>query len=337
MPLREENMKMKIVVLDGYTENPGDLSWDGLTSCGELTVYDRTPAELTAERIGDAEAVYTNKTPITEEILDRCPGIRFIGTLATGYNVVDVKAAAERGIPVCNIPGYGTAAVAQFTMGLLLELCHHIGAHSESVKAGEWSACPDFCYWKFPQMELAGKTMGIIGYGSIGREVGRLAHAFGMRVLANARTRRPELETDWCRYAELDELFAQSDVISLHCPLFPETEGLINRDSIAKMKEGVLILNTARGPLIVEKDLREALDAGKVGGAALDVVSKEPIEPENPLLGAENIIFTPHIAWAPRESRQRLMDIAVENLRAFMRGTPVNVVNSPVSAHSDRR
>ena len=337
MPLREENMKMKIVVLDGYTENPGDLSWDGLTSCGELTVYDRTPAELTAERIGDAEAVYTNKTPITEEILDRCPGIRFIGTLATGYNVVDVKAAAERGIPVCNIPGYGTAAVAQFTMGLLLELCHHIGAHSESVKAGEWSACPDFCYWKFPQMELAGKTMGIIGYGSIGREVGRLAHAFGMRVLANARTRRPELETDWCRYAELDELFAQSDVISLHCPLFPETEGLINRDSIAKMKDGVLILNTARGPLIVEKDLREALDAGKVGGAALDVVSKEPIEPENPLLGAENIIFTPHIAWAPRESRQRLMDIAVENLRAFMQGTPVNVVNSPVSAHSDRR
>ena len=337
MPLREENMKMKIVVLDGYTENPGDLSWDGLTSCGELTVYDRTPAELTAERIGDAEAVYTNKTPITEEILDRCPGIRFIGTLATGYNVVDVKAAAERGIPVCNIPGYGTAAVAQFTMGLLLELCHHIGAHSESVKAGEWSACPDFCYWKFPQMELAGKTMGIIGYGSIGREVGRLAHAFGMRVLANARIRRPELETDWCRYAELDELFAQSDVISLHCPLFPETEGLINRDSIAKMKDGVLILNTARGPLIVEKDLREALDAGKVGGAALDVVSKEPIEPENPLLGAENIIFTPHIAWAPRESRQRLMDIAVENLRAFMRGTPVNVVNSLVSAHSDRR
>ena len=328
MPLREENMKMKIVVLDGYTENPGDLSWDGLTSCGELTVYDRTPAELTAERIGDAEAVYTNKTPITEEILDRCPGIRFIGTLATGYNVVDVKAAAGRGIPVCNIPGYGTAAVAQFTMGLLLELCHHIGAHSESVKAGEWSACPDFCYWKFPQMELAGKTMGIIGYGSIGREVGRLAHAFGMRVLANARIRRPELETDWCRYAELDELFAQSDVISLHCPLFPETEGLINRDSIAKMKDGVLILNTARGPLIVEKDLREALDAGKVGGAALDVVSKEPIEPENPLLGAENIIFTPHIAWAPRESRQRLMDIAVDNLKCYVDGKPQNVVNA---------
>ncbi len=318
---------MKIVILDGYTENPGDLSWDGFRQFGEVTVYDRTPAEQTVERIGDADIVYTNKTPITKEVLEQCPGIRYIGTLATGYNVVDVETAAKRGIPVCNVPGYGTAAVAQFTIGLLLELCHRIGAHSDSVKAGQWSACPDFCYWNFPQMELAGKTMGIVGFGSIGREVGRLAQAFGMEVLAYSRTRRPELETEHCRFVTLEELFEQSDVISLHCPLFPETEGMINRSAIEKMKDGVLLLNTARGQLIVEEDLRAALDRGKVGGAALDVVAKEPISPDNPLLGAENIILTPHIAWAPKESRQRLMDIAVGNLKAFVDGKAVNVVN----------
>lgn len=318
---------MKIVILDGYTENPGDLSWDGFRRFGEVTVYDRTPAEQTVERIGDADIVYTNKTPITKEVLEQCPGIRYIGTLATGYNVVDVETAAKRGIPVCNVPGYGTAAVAQFTIGLLLELCHRIGAHSDSVKAGQWSACPDFCYWNFPQMELAGKTMGIVGFGSIGREVGRLAQAFGMEVLAYSRTRRPELETEHCRFVTLEELFERSDVISLHCPLFPETEGMINRSAIEKMKDGVLLLNTARGQLIVEEDLRAALDRGKVGGAALDVVAKEPISPDNPLLGAENIILTPHIAWAPKESRQRLMDIAVGNLKAFADGKAVNVVN----------
>ena len=318
---------MRIVILDGYTENPGDLSWDGFRRFGEVTVYDRTPAEQTVERIGDADIVYTNKTSITKEVLEQCPGIRYIGTLATGYNVVDVETAAKRGIPVCNVPGYGTAAVAQFTIGLLLELCHRIGAHSDSVKAGQWSACPDFCYWNFPQMELAGKTMGIVGFGSIGREVGRLAQAFGMEVLAYSRTRRPELETEHCRFVTLEELFERSDVISLHCPLFPETEGMINRSAIEKMKDGVLLLNTARGQLIVEEDLRAALDRGKVGGAALDVVAKEPISPDNPLLGAENIILTPHIAWAPKESRQRLMDIAVGNLKAFVDGKAVNVVN----------
>lgn len=318
---------MKIVILDGYTENPGDLSWDGFRRFGEVTVYDRTPAEQTVERIGDADIVYTNKTSITKEVLEQCPGIRYIGTLATGYNVVDVETAAKRGIPVCNVPGYGTAAVAQFTIGLLLELCHRIGAHSDSVKAGQWSACPDFCYWNFPQMELAGKTMGIVGFGSIGREVGRLAQAFGMEVLAYSRTKRPELETEHCRFVTLEELFERSDVISLHCPLFPETEGMINRSAIEKMKDGVLLLNTARGQLIVEEDLRAALDRGKVGGAALDVVAKEPISPDNPLLGAENIILTPHIAWAPKESRQRLMDIAVGNLKAFVDGKAVNVVN----------
>lgn len=318
---------MKIVILDGYTENPGDLSWDGWKTYGEVTVYDRTPKEKIIERIGDAEIICTNKTPITRETLEQCPGIRYIGILATGYNVVDIEAAREKNIPVCNVPGYGTAAVAQFTMGLLLELCHRIGAHSDSVKAGDWAACPDFCYWNFPQMELAGKTMGIIGFGSIGREVGRLAQAFGMKVLANARTRRPELETETCCYAELDELFACSDVISLHCPLFPETEGIICENNIEKMKDGVLILNTARGPLIVEKDLRKALDSGKVGGAAVDVVSAEPISRDNPLLTAPNMIITPHIAWAPKESRQRLMDIAVGNLKAFLDGKPVHVVN----------
>ena len=318
---------MKIVILDGYTENPGDLSWDGFRRFGEVTVYDRTPAEQTVERIGDADIVYTNKTSITKEVLEQCPGIRYIGTLATGYNVVDVETAAKRGIPVCNVPGYGTAAVAQFTIGLLLELCHRIGAHSDSVKAGQWSACPDFCYWNFPQMELAGKTMGIVGFGSIGREVGRLAQAFGMEVLAYSRTKRPELETEHCRFVTLEELFERSDVISLHCPLFPETEGMINRSAIEKMKDGVLLLNTARGQLIVEEDLRAALDRDKVGGAALDVVGKEPISPDKPLLGAGNIILTPHIAWAPKESRQRLMDIAVGNLKAFVDGKAVNVVN----------
>ena len=318
---------MKIVILDGYTENPGDLSWDGFRRFGEVTVYDRTPAEQTVERIGDADIVYTNKTPITKEVLEQCPGIRYIGTLATGYNVVDVETAAKRGIPVCNVPGYGTAAVAQFTIGLLLELCHRIGAHSDSVKAGQWSACPDFCYWNFPQMELAGKTMGIVGFGSIGREVGRLAQAFGMEVLAYSRTKRPELETEHCRFVTLEELFERSDVISLHCPLFPETEGMINRSAIENMKDGVLLPHTGRAQLIVDEDLRAALDRGKVGGAALDVVAKEPISPDNPLLGAENIILTPHIAWAPKESRQRLMDIAVGNLKAFVDGKAVNVVN----------
>lgn len=318
---------MKIVILDGYTENPGDLSWDGFRELGELTVYDRTPAELAAERIGDRDIVYTNKTPITREVLEQCPGIRFIGTLATGYNVVDIQAAAERSIPVCNVPGYGTAAVAQFTIGLLLELCHHIGDHSQSVKAGEWSTCPDFCYWKYPQTELAGKTMGIVGFGSIGREVGRLAQAFGMKVLAYSRTRREEYETENCRYVSLDELLASSDVISLHCPLFPETEGMINRETIGKMKDGALLINTARGQLIVEEDLAAALNSGKIGGAALDVAAKEPIAVDNPLLTAENMILTPHIAWAPKESRQRLMDIAVGNLKAFAKGSPVNVVN----------
>ena len=323
---------MKIVVLDGYTENPGDLSWGELEKLGELTVYDRTSVTDENEiisRIGDAEVVITNKTPITKNIMDACPGIKYIAMLATGYNVVDYVYAREKGIPLSNVPSYGTASVGQFAIAMLLELCHHVGFHSDCVKAGEWTRSRDWCFWKYPLTELAGKTMGIIGFGRIGRRTAVIAQALGMKVLAFDRYQDKGLETDSCRYADLEELLSGSDVISLHCPLFPETEKIINRRTIEKMKDGVLIINTSRGQLVEEADLREGLDSGKIGGAAVDVVSAEPIQEDNPLLGAENILITPHIAWAPRESRQRLMDIAVENLSRFMSGTPQNVVNEP--------
>ena len=318
---------MKIVILDGYTENPGDLSWDELGKFGELIVYDRTKVEDVAARIGDAEVVYTNKTPITRETLDACPNVKFISVLATGYNIVDVEAAKERKIPVTNIPTYGTDAVSQFAIAHLLELSHHIGLHADAVQNGEWTNNADWTFWKRPLIELAGKTMGIIGFGRIGQGTGRIAQALGMKVVAYDAHRRPELVTETCRYVELDELFKESDVISLHCPLFKETEGIINKDNIAKMKDGVMIINTSRGPLIVEEDLRDALNSGKVGGAGVDVVSSEPIKADNPLLQAKNIYITPHIAWAPKESRQRLMDIAVDNLKAYVDGSPINVVN----------
>lgn len=319
---------MKIVVLDGYTENPGDLSWEGLAQLGELTVYDRTTdASMIAERIGDAEAIYTNKTPIRADVIKACLNLRFIGVLATGYNVVDVAAAKEAGIVVCNIPTYGTDAVAQYAIALLLELCHHIGVHSDCVKNGEWEHNQDWCFWHYPLIELAGKTMGIVGFGRIGQRTAQIAQALGMRILAYDEYRNLSLESDSCHYVSLDELLAASDVISLHCPLFPSTEGMINKESIAKMKDGVLIINNSRGGLIVEADLRDALNSGKVAGAAVDVVSTEPIRSDNPLLSAKNMIITPHIAWAPKESRQRLMDIAVDNLKAYMNGMPVNVVN----------
>lgn len=319
---------MKIVVLDGYTLNPGDLSWDELGALGEITVYDRTPVGKIAERIGDAEIVFTNKTPITKETLDMCPNIKFIGELATGYNNIDIIAAKNKNIPVSNIPSYGTNAVAQFTIALLLELCSHVGAHSDAVKNGEWTNNVDWCFWNHPMVELEGKTMGIIGFGRIGQRTAKIAEALGMNILAFANTRKPEFETETCKYASLDELLEKSDVISLHCPLFPETKGIINKGTIAKMKDGVMIINTSRGPLIVEEDLRDALNSGKVAGAACDVVSVEPIKMDNPLINAKNVIITPHIAWAPRESRQRLMDIAIDNLKAFIAGNLVNVVNS---------
>lgn len=319
---------MKIVILDGYTENPGDLSWGGFEALGELTVYDRTTDHSQIiGRIGDAEAVYTNKTPITRETIDACPKMKYIGVLATGYNVVDVTAAREAGIVVTNIPTYGTAAVSQYAIALLLELCHHVGEHSQCVRDGEWTSSPDWCFWKHPLVELAGKTMGIIGFGRIGQGTGRIAQAFGMKVLAYDTSRNGSLESDTCRYVDLETLFKESDVISLHCPLFPATRGIINKTSLAKMKDGVMIINNSRGPLIVEEDLRDALNSGKVAGAAVDVVSTEPIQMDNPLLEAENCIITPHISWAPKESRQRLMDIAVSNLEAYVDGKPVNVVN----------
>ncbi len=317
---------MKIVILDGYTENPGDLSWSGLEALGELTVYDRTLPEQVADRIGDAEIVILNKTPLPREMLDRCPNVRYIGVLATGYNIVDVQAAKERGIPVCNIPTYGTDAVGQFAIAMLLEICHHVAHHDAAVHEGRWESCPDWCFWDYPLIELAGKTMGIIGFGRIGRTTGRIARALGMQVVAC-----DSIETDEGReigrYLPLEELFACSDVIALHCPLFPETQGIINRDTIAKMKDGVILLNNSRGPLIVEQDLADALNSGKVYAAGLDVVSTEPIRGDNPLLKAKNCLITPHISWAPKESRQRLMGIAVESLRAFLDGNPINVVN----------
>lgn len=318
---------MKIVILDGYTLNPGDLSWDRLKALGDLTIYDRTSQEDLVERLRGAEIVYTNKTPITKEVLDQCPTIKYIGVLATGYNVVDTQEAKERQIPVTNVPSYGTSAVSQYTMALLLELCHHIGAHSESVKRGDWSLSQDFCYWNHPLIELKEKTLGIIGFGRIGQETAKLAQAFGMKILVNSPSKKEEWESSTLKFVTLDELLYNSDVISLHCPLKPETEGIINKKAIAMMKDGVLILNSSRGPLIVEEDLRDALNSGKVAGAAVDVAKTEPISYESPLLEAKNIIITPHIAWASKEARKRLLDTAIDNLEAFLAGNSVNVIN----------
>jgi len=318
---------MKIVVLDGYTLNPGDLTWGRLEKIGELTVYDRTPANQIIERIGDAEIIFTNKTPLTRDTFDQVPKVKFVGVLATGYNVVDGEAAKEKGIVVTNIPTYGTSAVAQFTFALLLEMCHHVWDHSQEVKKGAWTNCQDFCFWNYPLIELAGKTMGIIGFGRIGQATAKIAQALGMKVLAYDNYQDSKLVSDSLKYAGLDELLANSDVISLHCPLIDNTVGIINQNTIAKMKDGVKIINTSRGPLIVEKDLAEALNSGKVSGAAVDVVSTEPAKMDNPLLSAKNCIVTPHIAWAPKESRERLMNIAVVNLEQFLKGDLVNVVN----------
>lgn len=310
---------MKITVLDGYTENPGDLSWSELETLGDLTVYEHTKADEILERIGDAEIILTNKTPITEKTIMSKPQIRYIGVLATGYNVVDVEAARKRNIIVTNIPTYGTAAVAQYVFALLLEICHHVGHHDKEVQKGRWTEGRDFCFWDYPLIELQGKTMGIIGYGRIGKAAAQIAQAFGMRVVAYSPT---------CRIgvSSLDELYAVSDIISLHCPLTKDNKEMINREAIAKMKDGVIIINTARGQLVNEWDLREALIAGKVYAAALDVVSAEPIRADNPLLALDNCIITPHIAWAPKESRARLMQVAVDNVRGFLTGNPKNNV-----------
>lgn len=321
---------MKIVILDGYTENPGDLSWQGFENLGETIIYDRTPIDDMSEiirRIGSAQIVITNKTPLTRDVLEACDSVEYIGVLATGYNVIDVIAAKEKEIRVANIPTYGTEAVGQFAIALLLEICHHIGHHDQAVQQGRWEKNIDWCFWDYPLIELAGKKMGIIGYGRIGQSTGRIAQAMGMEVLAYDSFENPDLVSPTCSYVQLDELFEKSDVISLHCPLFPETVGIINKVNIAKMKDGVIILNNSRGPLIIEEDLKDALNCGKVYAAGIDVVSSEPIKGDNPLLGAKNCIITPHISWAPKESRQRLMDIAVANLEAYIKGEPVNIVN----------
>ena len=319
---------MKIVVLDGYTENPGDLSWDELGKLGELKVYDRSKGgeDEVIERIGDAEIVFTNKTPITKKVIDACPNMKFISLLATGYNVVDYAYAATKGIPVTNVPSYGTAIVSQYSMALLLELCLHIGHHSDTVHAGKWASNIDWCYWDYPLIELADKTIGIIGFGRIGQAEGRIAKAMGMKVLAYDPYPN-DTGREIAEYVDLDTLYANSDVISLHCNLTPENEQMINKASIAKMKDGVLLLNNARGQLINEQDVADALNSGKMGGAGLDVVYTEPIREDNPLLGAKNCIITPHMSWAAKEARQRIMDCAVANAKAYIDGKPINVVN----------
>ena len=320
---------MKIVVLDGYTENPGDLSWEGLEKLGDLTVYDRTPAadpSLVARRIGAAEIVVTNKTPISRETIDACPQIRLIAVMATGYNIVDGAYAATKGIPVVNIPSYGTQVVSQYAVGLLLEICAHYGHHDRTVREGRWESCPDWCYWDYPMIELSGKTAGIIGLGRIGQATARILGAMGMNVIASD-VRESDAGRQVAKYVSQEELFSRADVIFLHCPLLPETEGLIRRETIAGMKDGVILINNSRGQLVREADLAEALNSRKVYAAALDVVSEEPIRPDNPLLKARNCIITPHISWAAREARQRIMEMTEENIRAFLAGKPVHVVN----------
>ncbi|MBC5689864.1 D-2-hydroxyacid dehydrogenase [Mediterraneibacter sp. NSJ-55] len=320
---------MKIVVLDGYTLNPGDLSWDALERFGELIVYDRTSLTDVDEiisRIGNAEIVFTNKTPMPAEVFEKCLGLKYVGVLATGYNVVDIQAAKEKGITVTNIPTYGTDAVGQFAIALLLEICHHIGHHDRAVHTGRWEKNLDWCFWDYPLIELAGKTIGIIGFGRIGQATGRIAKALGMTVIVN-----DEHPNDSGKkigeYVTREEVFQRADVISLHCPLFPSTEGIICKENIEKMKDGVIIINNSRGQLVVEQDLADALNTGKVYAAGLDVVSTEPIRGDNPLLKAKNCFLTPHISWAPKESRKRLMNIAVNNLDAFLHDNAVNVVN----------
>ena len=319
---------MKIVNLDSHGLNPGDLSWEPIASLGELVLYDyvaESEEEIIA-RIGDADVVIGNKTVISRRILESCPSVKLVCVLSTGYNVVDIAAAKELGIPVCNVPAYGTQMVAQFAIGLLLELCHHNWLHSESVHSGEWERCPDFCYWKVPVVELAGKTMGIIGFGRIGTAVGRIAKALGMTVLAHG-SRPTEEGKAIAEYVDLDTLLAQSDVISLHCPLFPETEKLINSGTISKMKDGVILINNSRGGLVDEQALADALNRGKIAAAGVDVVSEEPIRGSNPLLSAKNCIITPHMSWAATECRERIIDITRGNIQAFCAGSPRNVVN----------
>ena len=319
---------MKLVVTDGYTINPGDLSWDPLREFGELVIFDRSPRDEDEmiRRIGDADILVANKAKVSRRVIDACPNLKFITIQAAGYDVIDYEYAREKGIPLSNVPDYGSAAVAQYAIALLLEICGRVGHHAQAVQQGRWAESGEWCFWDYPMIELAGKTMGIIGFGRIGRHVGKMARALGMDVIAFNRSRSPEgaLIAD---YVELDELLRRSDVISLHCPLFPETREIINKDTIAKMKDGVIIINNSRGPLVAEQDLADALNSGKVYAAGLDVVSSEPISEDNPLLRAKNCIITPHISWASIESRRRIILSTAENIRAWLSGNPRNVVN----------
>ena len=320
---------MKIVVLDGYTENPGDLSWSGLEALGEVTVYDRTSYvddPIIAERIGDAEIVVLNKTPVSKATIDACPNMKMIAVLATGYNVVDYEYAKQKGIPVCNVPTYGTASVGQYAIALLLEVCHHIGHHSKTVFEGKWANHIDWCYWDYPLIELDGKTAGIIGFGRIGQTTGRIAKALGMNVIAYDLYPN-ESGKAIAEYVDLETVLAKSDVLFLHCNLTPENTGLINKENIAKMKDGAILINNSRGQLIDEQDVTDALNSGKLAAAGLDVVYSEPIKADNPLLGAKNCIITPHMSWGAKEARQRIMNITVDNVKAYIDGAPVNVVN----------
>lgn len=314
---------MKITVLDGYTTNPGDLSWDWLEKCGECTIYDRTPAELIAERTKDCDIVITNKTPLRKELLETLTNLKYVGLLSTGYNIVDWEYCKEKGIPVCNIPSYSTSAVAQLVFSLILELTNAVSVHSESVHGGEWSACRDFCYWKTPLTELDGKTLGIIGFGKIGKAVAKIASAFGMKVLASTNHPAPFENVEFCGR---DELLSKSDFVSLHCPLTPSTEGMVNADFLSKMKPTAILINTSRGQVIDENALADALKNGRISGAGLDVLSVEPPKTDNPLFGIKNCYITPHIAWAGFETRERLMKICRENVEAFLSGNPINIV-----------
>ena len=321
------NNEMKIVVLDGYTLNTGDISWDGLKALGDVTIYDRTAADKVVERAAGAEIVFTNKTPINEEAINQLNSLKFIGVLATGYNIVNTEAAKEKGIIVSNVPGYGTTSVVQMTIALLLELCVHVQRHSDAVMEGKWAKSADWCFWDYPLVELSGKTMGIIGFGRIGQQVGDVATAFGMNIIGNSRNWTDQSQRKNFRWAEIPELLEQSDVVSIHCPLFPETKGLINKESLKTMKKSAFLLNTSRGPIVVDEDLAEALNNDVIAGAGIDVLSVEPPAADNPLFKAKNCIITPHIAWATKEARLRLMNATVNNLSSFLNGNPVNVVN----------
>jgi glycerate dehydrogenase len=323
---------MKIVVLDGYTLAADGNSWDALRALGDVEIHDRNSPGEVAERARGAAVLITNKARILAEVIDNSPGLRFIAVSATGYDCVDVGAATRRGIPVSNVPEYGTDSVAQLTFALLLELCHHVGRHAEAIRDGEWERSPDFCFWKTPLVELVGKTMGVVGFGRIGRRVGEVAHAFGMAVLAHSRSRSEAPAYRPFVWAGLDELFSRADVISLHCPLTPETTGLVNREQLRHVRPGAFLINTARGGLVIEQDLAEALNEGRLAGAAVDVVAEEPIRPDNPLLVAHNCLITPHIAWATREARRRLLDATVANVVSFLAGRPANVVNRTAGA-----